>query len=485
MMGRFLPLLLLVLLCQAEMPRDVVAREGSPALASAIRKRLQKAGIRAKGTSILVVRRGRDPQIRTTEGHGQALIPASVAKVMTAATALDLLGPGYVFRTRVTARGDLRDGVLEGDLVVHGVGDPHGLSGAGRDPTAALKALARQVRAAGVRQVRGSLVIDDLGFDRAFTHDAWTDEDKRRTYGAGVAAFAYHEGVFEIVATGSSASGRRAELRFPGTPGVFQVVNKTATRSSGRNVVGASFSNDGLQIHLTGSLKPRKRATARIPVPDPAIFAGGAFLHVLADSGVAVPNGLRRARDEGDAHPGREVASIETPIAPVLEHMNVESDNFYASMVFKACGMRLTGEGSWASGSRAVRSMLIGRGIEPGETLIVDGSGLSTTNRISAGVLVQVLLAFDEDPLRGPVLERTLPVSGVSGTLSRRLRERGVKGLVRAKTGTLNDVRVRALAGYVGSARASRDGHIFAILLNGRGASRVVVDDIVREIARR
>jgi D-alanyl-D-alanine carboxypeptidase/D-alanyl-D-alanine-endopeptidase (penicillin-binding protein 4) len=112
-----------------------------------------------------------------------------------------------------------------------------------------------------------------------------------------------------------------------------------------------------------------------------------------------------------------------------------------------------------------------------------DGSGLSPRNRVSAGVLAQVLSSFDADILRGPVLMDSLPVAGESGTLRRRLRGRSVKGRVRAKTGTLNDTRARALAGYL-DGRAGAPGYVFAILLNGGGTSHAVIDDLVRELAR-
>jgi D-alanyl-D-alanine carboxypeptidase/D-alanyl-D-alanine-endopeptidase (penicillin-binding protein 4) len=121
--------------------------------------------------------------------------------------------------------------------------------------------------------------------------------------------------------------------------------------------------------------------------------------------------------------------------------------------------------------------------VDGGTTDIRDGSGLSPKNRVSAGVLANVLASFDRDILRGPILFDSLAVSGESGTLRKRLRDRGVKGRVHAKTGTLNDTRVRALAGYV-EGKAGHAGYVFAILLNGRGASTAVIDDVVRELAR-
>jgi D-alanyl-D-alanine carboxypeptidase/D-alanyl-D-alanine-endopeptidase (penicillin-binding protein 4) len=171
-------------------------------------------------------------------------------------------------------------------------------------------------------------------------------------------------------------------------------------------------------------------------------------------------------------------------MAETLEVLNRNSQNLYASLLYKLSGAALEGEGSWTSGAHAVRAMLERRHIPDGGTTVMrDGSGLSPLNRASAAVLAQVLSSFDRDLLRGPLLYASLPVAGESGTLARRLTGGDVKGRVHAKTGTLNDVRARALAGYV-DGQGDDPGYVFAILLNGSGASHGVVDDLVREIAR-
>ncbi|MDA1195284.1 MAG: D-alanyl-D-alanine carboxypeptidase/D-alanyl-D-alanine-endopeptidase, partial [Planctomycetota bacterium] len=253
------------------------------------------------------------------------------------------------------------------------------------------------------------------------------------------------------------------------------------TEPGSRAAVGGRWVGDGPVLDLHGRVPVGGRASFNVPVPDPALFLGGAVLSALAAQNVLVDDGVRHARDADDARAGTLLGEHAAPLEPALQVMNQRSQNAYASTLFKTAGRALTGEGSWASGGRAVNAMLERRRIyDEGSTDMRDGSGLSTSNRVSAAVLAQVLHSFDTDPLRGPLLFRSLPISGESGTLDDRLR--GLKGRVHAKTGTLNDVQARALAGYI--ERPGKPGYAFAILLNGRGASHGLIDDLVVEIAR-
>ena len=440
-----------------------------PRLGGRIRARLSKAGIRSGRYSVAVLERGTGRML-CFDGQATSLIPASVAKVLTAASALDHLGPGHRLVTRVTTTGKVVGGRLDADLVVHG----------GADPTLTmddLQALARKVRDAGVARVTGDLRLDDGALDREFTYAGWLEDDLRHVYGAGVGGLSIGEGTLLLKATGTRA-GAKATLTFPWTSGPWPVVNNVKTAAGGKAAIGGAFASGKLKAG--GKVPAGKGTQIRVPVPDPVLFFGTAFSRALRDAGVVVDGriGPAAARHAD----GTELARIEHDLAGALRDMNVSSRNVHASTLFKLAGARVGGVGTWGTGEQAVTRMAEGRGIAAGGTKIVDGSGLSPTNRVTAGLLVQVLHAFDEDPLRGPMLFDSLPTSGVDGTLRRRLGS--LKGRVHAKTGTLNDHRVRSLAGYI-DGKGDRPGSVFAIVLNGRGSNHAVIDDIVREIARR
>ncbi len=488
-MLRRLPLLALLLLPLLAAPQAVQARGATAVggtLAKRIAARLRKTRLKPQQYSIVVRTRGAGGRVNYTAGSTRALIPASAAKVLTAAAALDHLGPGHAFRTLLSARGTLSaDGVLDGDLVVHGSGDPN-LSGRFHDgdPMAVPAKLAKQAFAAGIRRVTGALVLDEGPFDQEFVHSEWTAADRRRYYGAPVGGLSFNDGCIDVKAIAGARSGSRPALTFPATAGLWRVKNTLKTVTGARAAVGGRWVDQGRTLEIHGRLPPRGRASFHVPVPDPARFLGGALLTALKGQGVRVDRGMRRARDGADRKLGKVVSLHESDLPPTLKVMNTRSQNVYASLLFKLAGAQVTGEASWASGQEAVRAMLERRHIADGNTTRMrDGSGLSPRNRVSAGVLAQILHAFDRDLLRGPILYESLAVSGTTGTLRKRLREPGVKGRVHAKTGTLNDTRARAMVGYV-DGRNGKPGKVFAILLNGAGASHAVIDDLVREICR-
>jgi len=465
----------------AEARGGIAVRAG---LAKRLEKRLKKAGLRSKDYGVVVMTRGQAPRVVFAHNASRPLKPASAAKILTTAAALDLLGPSHVFRTRLTARGSLSAGTLDGDLVLHGSADPN-LSGRGfsGNPMQVPDAFAAAVRRVGIRRVTGALVLDEGVLDDEYVHSDWSAADRRHWYGAPVGGLSFNDGCIDIDLAVPKRGGKPS-LHLPATAGGWKVRNDVKTRAGARNGAAGRWIEDGRVLQLTGRLRPGGRTSFHVPVLEPARFLGGALLHALEKQGVHVDGGQRRARDGHDRLPGRLVTEHVSELPPTLLVLNRRSQNFYAGMLFKLCGAALEGRGTWESGNRAVRAMLARRHIEDqGGTVMRDGSGLSPKNLVSAGVLTSVLWAFDEDILRGPLLIVSLPTSGESGTLRRRLRERGVKGRVHAKTGTLNEHRARALAGYV-DGRKGEPGYVFAILLNGAGVSHALIDDLVRELAR-
>ncbi len=161
--------------------------------------------------------------------------------------------------------------------------------------------------------------------------------------------------------------------------------------------------------------------------------------------------------------------------------MNRESDNFVAEMLLKALGATVRERGSTASGARVVRDALTEAGVPVEGVRVVDGSGLSGHDRLTARALVTLLRTVARDPEIGDDFVTSLPVAGISGTLRNRLEQRPTKGRVIAKTGTTS--RAAALAGFVGRRYA------FAILQNGSPLSywsaRTAQDRFVTVLAHR
>jgi D-alanyl-D-alanine carboxypeptidase/D-alanyl-D-alanine-endopeptidase (penicillin-binding protein 4) len=192
----------------------------------------------------------------------------------------------------------------------------------------------------------------------------------------------------------------------------------------------------------------------------PALAAAGLFRRLLRKRGIAAgPAGLGRAPDDAYG-----LAQIESdPLPDLLATMDGESDNFIAEELLKTVGAEAGGGGTTAAGAAVVRRDLAAAGIPLAGVRIVDGSGLSLADRLTARTIAMLLVfAWNDLDLHEPIWS-ALPVAGVSGTLEDRMQHTPARGAVRAKTGTTS--RASALSGYV------RDRYVFAVLQNGRPVS--------------
>jgi len=194
---------------------------------------------------------------------------------------------------------------------------------------------------------------------------------------------------------------------------------------------------------------------------EPALSAGRQFRLALRSVGVAVG----RPAHLGVADPlAEQLGSTESaPLARIVRFMNQESDNFTAELLLKQLGAVDEASGTSAAGARAVRRALREAAIPLAGVRIVDGSGLSPQNRLTAAALIGILVAAWHNPMIRPPFVQSLAVAGVNGTLEDRLRATPARGVVRAKTGTTSES--SALSGYV------RGRFAFAVLQNGRPVS--------------
>jgi serine-type D-Ala-D-Ala carboxypeptidase/endopeptidase (penicillin-binding protein 4) len=193
----------------------------------------------------------------------------------------------------------------------------------------------------------------------------------------------------------------------------------------------------------------------------PALAAATAFREALRAAGIVVNGPVRVGRSEDWLQP---IASVSSPtVATMLRYMDRVSDNFTAEMLLKQLGLAEMDRGTSAAGASVVMQTLADAGLPMTGVRIVDGSGLSRLDRLTANALGGLLEAAWADPVIRPTLLAALPVAGVNGTLENRLSKAPARGRVLAKTGTTNDA--SALSGYVGNRFA------FAVVQNGHPLS--------------
>lgn len=397
---------------------------------------------------------------------GASLNPASTLKLYTTALAFEQLGPGHRFRTDVLRDGVvLGDGTLVGDLVLRGGGDP-GLSrryfdGDGNGP---MRALARQVAAAGIRRVRGDIVGDEGAFEPKPVPDGWLSRYLHASYAARVSALSLNENLVHVVVT-PGKSGRGGVVRLEPATAAFSVANIVTTRAGSRGAQLTVSGGDQGVIHVRGWIGSVSQPRVYVlVVPEPARFAAGAFARALEDAGVAVEGRVKLGPTPAAAVP---IVSHPSPtLAELAGVMNRESVNHYAELIFRNAARVANplGVGSAAMGNALLRDFLQLRvGASPDEVYAADGSGLSTLDRVTARSMIKLLSYAHQAPWSRQFHE-TLPVAGREETLRHRMRRTPAQGNLHAKTGTTADV--VALSGYV----SARSGEVlaFSFLYNGK-----------------
>jgi len=406
--------------------------------------------------------------------HSDALAPASNMKLLTAAAAIEHLGPDFRYQTFLLASGPVHAGRLEGDLVLYGTGDP-GLSDRfSPNGLSVFRAFADSLSALGITIVEGDVVGDGSYFEGPLLGDGWNPNDLNDWFAAPSSAISFNENVFSLrVRAGSESTPEITTL--PAGAGVPFV-------NSARVGTGPSLSirrtHPSLPILVQGALaRGRPEVWRQMTVQDPAHFAASVLRTVLEESGIQVIGGTRVAHAPQESaltrrrvwapalaseRPPRILARhTSPPLTEYLDVVNKRSHNLLADQVYKTMGRVMLGDGSFRGGARALERFLSGSvRRETLQLAIYDGSGLSSLNRMSASDFVAVMdhmAAGDRwDPFWG-----TLPEAGNPREL-RRMARTAAAGNLRAKTGTIQSV--SALSGMVRSADGERIA--FSIISN-------------------
>ena len=390
-------------------------------------------------------------------------LPASTQKVLTSALAFDALGPQYRYHTDVLRTGTMKDGVVDGDLILRGDGDPS-LSARfiGGKPDAAMDSLAIRVVRAGVRSVTGRVIGDASAFEARSIPAGWHPRILQDAYAGRVSGLSLNENLVWVTVRPTVRGSAAEAVLEPATAAI-------PLRSTVRTVAGRGGSlklarnSNGISVSGTIGADVFQRSYSYI-VEDPASFTTGAFLSALQRNGISVANGMSLAKTPANALP---VVSWESaPLETLITVMNRESVNVIAEHVFRAAsrGADRHGTGAATTADTALRALLQrSAGVVLGAVDATDGSGLSQLDRVSPRAMVQ-LLGWADKSSWGPLLHASLPLAGESGTLKRRMWGTTAQTNLHAKTGTTNDV--VALAGYV----TARNGELlaFAMLYNGR-----------------
>jgi D-alanyl-D-alanine carboxypeptidase/D-alanyl-D-alanine-endopeptidase (penicillin-binding protein 4) len=239
--------------------------------------------------------------------------------------------------------------------------------------------------------------------------------------------------------------------------------------------IGNSFT-----FQISGTLRPGAARSYHVTVPNPSQFLIMAFAHVLKAEGVEVAGKARLVTDQEPSQPKRVLHTWKSGLVQSIGVANKRSQNFYAEQILKTLGAETSGRGTFADGIRAIAAFHRRIGLKAGRVFLSDGCGLTRKNRAQPSAVCHVLDWMAHSP-NAKVFRESFAVSGVDGTLRRRLRDAACKGRVAGKTGTIAGV--STLSGYVES-QSGRD-YAFSILCSGRtGRARSFQDAVCRAMIR-
>ncbi len=454
----------------ASAPAIPTARSTAPrTVASLMTDMTSIAGrIRSGQFGIMVVSLTRGDTL-FSENAGTPLMPASTMKMLTSSLAFERLGPSYRFSTDVLQDGKLSaDGTLSGNIYLRGDGDP---SLSGRylpgGPGAPMNYLADQMVSRGVKHVTGDVVGDASAFDDEKIPQGWMSRYLQAGYAARVSGLSLNENLVWVTVTPGGAKLEPATAAIPLVSSVRTVSGGGASLSVRRQGNGTILVSGSI-----GSNSPPRRF--EYVVEDPPTFATGALKAALVAKGIKVDGGIRLGKTPANA---TKLVGIQSPtLDRIISAMNRESINHFAELLMRDAtrGPQHDKQGTVANGQSMERSFFATKvGADSSTLEIHDGSGLSTLDRVTPRLMVQ-MLAYAHRASWGPWFHASLPVAGVSELLKRRMRGGAAQGNLHAKTGTTNDV--IGLGGYVTALNGEVIAFSFIYNGNDRWTAKSMID---------
>ncbi len=399
----------------------------------------------------------------------QFLIPASTLKIVTTTAALGILGNTFRYETKLLYSGsiDPNSGVLSGDLVILGSGDPSLQSEYFlKDSAQVTDTWANALKQKGIREIRGRIVADASCFEHQVPAN-WIWGDIGNYFGAVPCGLSYSDNKFSIFYN-SGAAGSTATVSSMRPAYLTQPINLTSSVSANGSEDEAYVYGDPFSWYkeVSGTIPANKKNYAvEAALPDPALLCAEALYRSLIRTGVVCnQNSVTVTYAKNDAKAPLQL--LYTHLSPMLDNLvlytNLKSNNLYCESLLLTLG-----KGNRKTGLDAVKNYWQKRGLDVSELYLSDGSGLSRANAITTYFQCQLLSKMYRDSLHYRAFNNSLPRAGRNGSMTNLGKGTFIDNNLRAKTGYIN--RVRGYAGYV----TTRSGKelAFSVLFNNYNCS--------------
>jgi D-alanyl-D-alanine carboxypeptidase/D-alanyl-D-alanine-endopeptidase (penicillin-binding protein 4) len=403
--------------------------------------------------------------------ENKSFMPASNMKLFTTAAALVKLDSHYKYVTSLLTGGRIEKGVLVGDLIIRGSGDPT-ISGRfnGGNVLKTFEDWADSLTARGVNEVDGNVIGDDNYFDDADVASGWCldwNEDVY-WYSAYISGLSFNDNCVDATIEPGDSVDQLAKITLQPRTDYITLYDEITTAPPESTTTIDYYRDRGTNIIYARGRIPigKPRVSESLTVSNPTLYAATVLKETLQRKGIRVRG---QAKDVDDI-PGFETGCqgrltfatyTSPPLAEIVKVINKRSQNLYAEQVFKTIGKEVKGQGSIAAATEVAKELFSKIGIDPNTLMISDGSGLSRLNMVTPAQIVTLVRYMSKQSCWKEFYE-SLPIAGIDGGLQDRMKGTKAENNLRAKTGFIQYV--RTLSGYV----LTRDGErlVFSLLAN-------------------
>lgn len=411
-----------------------------------------------------------------------ALIPASSLKLITTASALEVLGESHRFTTTINYSGKIENGVLNGNIIIKGGGDPALGSHRYRSYYSDfMNNWADKIKKLGIDSINGKIIADASIFDNEVP-PTWIWQDLGNYFGAGANGLSIYENFYTL------ALSSKNEVQKTTINGISPYI---PFLSVDNNVLGTTTNKD-LSFIYGGPFQYNRYISGEIPnnrsefkvkgsIPDPAYLCAYELDSVLKTIGIKVafkPSTKRLLQDSFNENATVTITTTQSPtVASLIQQTNLYSINLYAEHLLNHIGLHIKKEGTSTAGAEALINFWKAKEIDTDGMYIHDGSGLSRFNTITPKQLVTVLSEMDKSPNKD-VFYNSLAIAGKSGTLSSIAKGTASEGKIYGKSGYMTNV--RSYSGYVTT--NSNKKIAFAIIVNNYNCSAYEMKKMLEKI---
>jgi D-alanyl-D-alanine carboxypeptidase/D-alanyl-D-alanine-endopeptidase (penicillin-binding protein 4) len=407
----------------------------------------------------------------------KSLMPGSNFKLITTATALNLLGPDFKFATPLQFDGSIdQNGILHGNLYIVGRGDPT-IGSEDFDDVNFIDKWVMAVKQAGIKAVDGRVVADVSAFDREVIPPDWVWEDMGNYYAAGAYGLSLDDNLYHLTFRTDSIGTTPTIIAI--VPSFHPIIFHNYLKASALNadnsfLHGAPFS---YQRTITGTIPANRPSfVVKGDLPNPPFALATLFTDQLNHNGISV-NGFptdtlpvtNSKRTEFYIHYSPDLNAI-------IDKTNIESNNLFAENIFKRLALINNHIATREEATRIVKQFWESHQVDTTSLFIQDGSGLSPFDGVTPGFFVHLLIYMRTDNLYGNQFFNSLPIAGQSGTLRNFLANTALEGKVHAKSGSIK--RVLCYAGYL--ERKNKE-YAFSVMTNNYQGSTLNVRKAIEE----